>query len=141
VPGDKPYAARECGVADAVEKAKRILDKIDERWPDPRVSSRDATHAIQGAPRERDWCLVLLTHPSFCAFLLKPDAPAWSLPMLQVVPAPPDPDGFQPSGLARLVLWLILVVISVFQFILLLPPRWSKALLKAAFPFLPEKLN
>src|SRR5207253_10133405 len=35
--------------------------------------------------------------------LLQQEAPAWSLPMhpmLQVVPAPPDPDGFQPSGLA-----------------------------------------
>jgi len=32
--GVKPCPARECGVADAVENAKRILDKIDERWPD-----------------------------------------------------------------------------------------------------------
>jgi hypothetical protein len=61
--------------------------------------------------------------------------------MLQVVPAPPDPDGFQPSGLARFVLWLILVTISVFQFMPLLPPRWSKALLKAAFPFFHKKLK
>jgi hypothetical protein len=25
--------ARECAIADAVENAKRILEKIDERWP------------------------------------------------------------------------------------------------------------
>jgi hypothetical protein len=31
--GDKPCPARECAIADAVENAKRILEKIDERWP------------------------------------------------------------------------------------------------------------
>jgi len=29
--GVKP--ARECAIADALENAKRILEKIDERWP------------------------------------------------------------------------------------------------------------
>jgi hypothetical protein len=31
--GDKLCPARECAIADAVENAKRILEKIDERWP------------------------------------------------------------------------------------------------------------
>jgi len=31
--GDKPCPARECTIAEAVENTKRILQKIDERWP------------------------------------------------------------------------------------------------------------
>ena len=31
--GVKPSPVRECAIADAVENAKRILEKIDERWP------------------------------------------------------------------------------------------------------------
>ena len=31
--GDKPCPARECAIADAIENAKRILEKIEERWP------------------------------------------------------------------------------------------------------------
>jgi hypothetical protein len=31
--GVKPCPARECAIADAVENAKRILERIDERWP------------------------------------------------------------------------------------------------------------
>ena len=31
--GAKPCPARECAIADAVENAKRILERIDERWP------------------------------------------------------------------------------------------------------------
>jgi hypothetical protein len=31
--GDKPGPARECAITDAVENARRILEKIDERWP------------------------------------------------------------------------------------------------------------
>ena len=31
--GDRPCPARECAIADAIENAKRILEKIDERWP------------------------------------------------------------------------------------------------------------
>ena len=31
--GDKPCPARECAIADAIENAKRILEKIDERCP------------------------------------------------------------------------------------------------------------
>ena len=31
--GDRPCPARECAIADAVENAKRILEKIDEHWP------------------------------------------------------------------------------------------------------------
>ena len=31
--GVKPCPARECAIADAIENAKRILEKIDERWP------------------------------------------------------------------------------------------------------------
>jgi len=31
--GDKPCPARECAIVDAVENAKRILEKIEERWP------------------------------------------------------------------------------------------------------------
>ena len=31
--GVKPRPARECAIADAVENAKRNLEKIDERWP------------------------------------------------------------------------------------------------------------
>jgi hypothetical protein len=30
--GDRPCPARECAIADAIENAKRILEKIDERW-------------------------------------------------------------------------------------------------------------
>jgi len=30
----KPCPARECAIADAIENAKRILEKIDERWPE-----------------------------------------------------------------------------------------------------------
>ena len=29
----KSCPARECAIADAVENANRILEKIDERWP------------------------------------------------------------------------------------------------------------
>ena len=32
--GVKPCPARECAIADAIENAKRILEKIEERWPD-----------------------------------------------------------------------------------------------------------
>ena len=32
--GDRPCPARECAIADAIENAKRILEKIDKRWPD-----------------------------------------------------------------------------------------------------------
>ena len=31
--GVKPCPARECAIADAIENAKCILEKIDERWP------------------------------------------------------------------------------------------------------------
>ena len=31
--GVKPCPARECAIADAIENAKRILEKIDECWP------------------------------------------------------------------------------------------------------------
>jgi len=31
--GVKPCPARERAIADAVENAKRILERIDERWP------------------------------------------------------------------------------------------------------------
>ena len=31
--GAKPCPARECAIADAIENAKRILEKIDGRWP------------------------------------------------------------------------------------------------------------
>jgi hypothetical protein len=31
--GTKPCPARECAIGDAIENAKRILEKIDERWP------------------------------------------------------------------------------------------------------------
>ena len=37
--GDKPCPAPECAIADAVENAKRILEKIDERWPAPRAEA------------------------------------------------------------------------------------------------------
>jgi hypothetical protein len=30
---DRPCPARECAISDAVENARRILEKIDERWP------------------------------------------------------------------------------------------------------------
>jgi len=30
---DKPCPARECAIADAIENAKRILEKIEEQWP------------------------------------------------------------------------------------------------------------
>ena len=30
--GDKPCPAQECAISDAVAKANRILEKIDERW-------------------------------------------------------------------------------------------------------------
>ena len=59
--------------------------------------------------------------------------------MLQVVPAPPDPDGFQPSGLARLVLWLILVVISVFQFILTLAATMEQSSLESRLSVLARE--
>ena len=36
--GGKPCPARECAVADAIENAQRILEKIDERWPAESVS-------------------------------------------------------------------------------------------------------
>jgi len=31
--GAKPCPARECAIADAVENARRIFEKIDQRWP------------------------------------------------------------------------------------------------------------
>ena len=31
--------ARECAIADAIENAKRILEKIGERWPTERLST------------------------------------------------------------------------------------------------------
>jgi hypothetical protein len=31
--GAKACPARECAIADAVENARRILQRIDERWP------------------------------------------------------------------------------------------------------------
>ena len=31
--GVKASPARECAIADAVENARRILQRIDERWP------------------------------------------------------------------------------------------------------------
>jgi len=37
--GDRPCPARECAIADAIENAKRILEKIDEWWP---VGASDA---------------------------------------------------------------------------------------------------
>jgi len=32
--GAKPCPAGECAIADAIDLAKRILEKIDENWPD-----------------------------------------------------------------------------------------------------------
>ena len=34
----KPCPARECAIVDAIENAKRILEKIDERWPNAKVT-------------------------------------------------------------------------------------------------------
>jgi hypothetical protein len=31
--GARPCPARECAIADAIDNAKRILEKIEERWP------------------------------------------------------------------------------------------------------------
>jgi len=36
--GDRPCPARECAIADAIENAERILEKIDERWPSQKES-------------------------------------------------------------------------------------------------------
>jgi len=36
--GSQPCPARECAIADAIENAKRILEKIDERWPSQKES-------------------------------------------------------------------------------------------------------
>jgi len=36
--GGKPCPARRCAIADAMENAKRILEKIDEEWPSDQVA-------------------------------------------------------------------------------------------------------
>ncbi len=53
------------------------------------------------------------------------------------MPQPP----FDPPPSSHLFGCMMLVCLGVFMVLFVLPRPWSKALLKTAFPFLPDKLD